>query len=184
MDFGIAFTFGLQEIHVSLKGGGSNCDANIDRRIFAAPLPPAFQPRLALYFFEPDRPACDARATAASNGGCGPTEPHACPDNFLCYPDRPARLAPLDLVLGVRRALNHASDWVLIQSVAKERSANVSTGSRVPSGHWAANEPAGGTKEPGAGHQARGREGMAVSEEYKIYVDGGQPATLNDGAGA
>jgi hypothetical protein len=26
-------------------------------------------------------------------------------------------------------------------------------------------------------------EGMAVSEDYKIYVDGGQPATLNDGAG-
>jgi len=25
---------------------------------------------------------------------------------------------------------------------------------------------------------------MAVSEDYKIYVDGGQPATLNDGAGA
>ena len=25
---------------------------------------------------------------------------------------------------------------------------------------------------------------MAVSENYKIYVDGGQPATLNDGAGA
>ena len=24
---------------------------------------------------------------------------------------------------------------------------------------------------------------MAVSEEYKTYVDGGQPATLNDGAG-
>jgi len=24
---------------------------------------------------------------------------------------------------------------------------------------------------------------VAVSDDYKIYVDGGQPATLNDGAG-
>jgi hypothetical protein len=29
-----------------------------------------------------------------------------------------------------------------------------------------------------------GRGGLLVSDDYKIYVDAAQPATLNDGAGA
>jgi hypothetical protein len=38
-------------------------------------------------------------------------------------------------------------------------------------------------QEPGvAGREARGRGGMAVTDYTKIYVDAGQPATLNDGA--
>jgi hypothetical protein len=36
----------------------------------------------------------------------------------------------------------------------------------------------------GIGRQAQGRGGMALSDDYKIYVDASQPATLNDGAGA
>ncbi len=28
------------------------------------------------------------------------------------------------------------------------------------------------------------REGVAVDEDYKIYVDGGRPATINNGVGA
>src|SRR5262249_40406926 len=40
-------------------------------------------------------------------------------------------------------------------------------------------------QEPGgAGREARGRGGVAVNDDYKIYVDAGRPATLNDGAGA
>jgi hypothetical protein len=34
------------------------------------------------------------------------------------------------------------------------------------------------------GCQAQGRGGVAVSDDYKIYVDASQPATLNDGAGS
>ena len=51
-------------------------------------------------------------------------------------------------------------------------------GSRSP--HWLNDEGSRGT-----GGEARGRRGLGAptSEHHKIYVDAGQPATLNNGTG-
>jgi hypothetical protein len=40
-----------------------------------------------------------------------------------------------------------------------------------------------GQEPGGAGREARGRGGVALTDDCKIYVEAAQPATLNDGAG-